>query len=101
MGERKEIRVTTFIDEYTQCELHATFENREPIIQTVNIVGDCVVTMDDLDDEGKEFFERDSAIDGKKAKNHDRCSGNQAVSLAKFLKLRKDRELPGYPKDWG
>lgn len=56
MNERKEIRFTTFIDEHTQCEVYATIENDEPVIQTVNIVGDCVVTMDDLDDEGKEFF---------------------------------------------
>lgn len=56
MDERKELRFTTFIDEHTQCEVYATVENGEPVIQTVNIVGDCVVTMDDLDDEGKEFF---------------------------------------------
>lgn len=56
MGEAKELRFTTFIDEYTECEVYATVENGDPIIQTVNIVGDCVVTFDDLDDEGKEFF---------------------------------------------
>lgn len=56
MDERKEIRFTTFIDESTQCEVYATVENGEPFIQTINIVGDCVVTLDDLDDEGREFF---------------------------------------------
>lgn len=56
MRESKEIRFTTFIDEYTECEVYATIENGVPTIQTVNIVGDCVVTFDDLDEEGKEFF---------------------------------------------
>ncbi len=56
MEELKEIRFTTFIDEHTQCEVYATVENGGPVIQTVNIVGDCVVTFDDLDDEGRDFF---------------------------------------------
>ncbi|MGE3341700.1 MAG: hypothetical protein AB7J46_07460 [Candidatus Altimarinota bacterium] len=56
MIQDKEIRFTTFIDDYTECEVYATIENGDPVIQTVNIVGDCVVTFDDLDDEGKEFF---------------------------------------------
>jgi hypothetical protein len=51
-----ELRFKTFIDEYTECEVFATIEGGEPVIQTVNIVGDCVVTFDDLDDEGKEYF---------------------------------------------
>lgn len=56
MSQAKEIRFTTFIDEHTECEVYATIENGDPVIQTVNIVGDCVVTFDDLDDEGKAFF---------------------------------------------
>lgn len=56
MQKGKEIRFTTFIDEHTECEVYATIENGGPVIQTVNIVGDCVVTFDDLDDEGREFF---------------------------------------------
>lgn len=56
MDEQKELRFTTFIDEYTLCEVYATVENGDPVIQTVNIIGDCVVIFDDLDDEGKEFL---------------------------------------------
>ncbi|MBK9038025.1 MAG: hypothetical protein IPL83_02500 [Bdellovibrionales bacterium] len=56
MQKGKEIRFTTFIDEHTECEVFATIENGGPVIQTVNIVGDCVVTFDDLDDEGREFL---------------------------------------------
>lgn len=56
MKKSKEIRFTTFIDENTQCEVFATIKNGDPVIQTVNIIGDCVVTFEDLDDELKEFF---------------------------------------------
>jgi hypothetical protein len=51
-----EIRFTTFIDEHTECEVFAKIEDGKPVIQTVNIIGDCVVTYDDLDDEGRSFF---------------------------------------------
>lgn len=56
MAQGKEIRFTTFIDEYTQCEVFATVENGEPVIHSVNIVGDGVITFDDLDEDGQRFF---------------------------------------------
>jgi hypothetical protein len=55
-GVMKKLRFTTFIDELTECEVFAIVESGEPKIQTVNIIGDCVVTYEDLDDEGRSFF---------------------------------------------
>lgn len=56
MQKDKELRFNTFIDEHTECQVYATIENGDPIIHAVNVVGDCAVTMDDLDDESREFF---------------------------------------------
>jgi hypothetical protein len=52
----REIRFTTFIDDYIECEVFATVEDGRPIIQSVNVVDDCCVTYDDLSDEAKDFF---------------------------------------------
>ncbi|MBX9766973.1 MAG: hypothetical protein K2X47_06860 [Bdellovibrionales bacterium] len=52
----KELRFTTFIDEHTECEVFAFIKNDQPLIQTINIVGDCVVTWEDLDDAQRVFF---------------------------------------------
>lgn len=54
--DKLEFRFKTVTPDGIECEVFATIVNDEPAIQTVNVIGDCVVTMDDLDEDTKHFL---------------------------------------------
>lgn len=50
MEKIKEFRFETILGEDLLCEVYLTYQMRNFEIKTVNVIGDCVVTFDDLDE---------------------------------------------------
>lgn len=69
MKQIKELRFTTFVNGDVQCEVFAIIENGKPVIQTINIVGDCVITFEDLDETYKEFFLQEARLRSAREEN--------------------------------
>lgn len=44
-----DLRFNMMLDEFN-VEIYATIKQEAPVIQTINIIGDCVITFNDLTD---------------------------------------------------
>lgn len=55
IGKKNQLLVTTY--DNLSCEVNFLLKKDNTFqIQTINVIGDCVITFDDLDNEQKTFF---------------------------------------------